>query len=159
MKKSLWLLLFLGICFVVATLGSLATYPSLDPWYIGLKKASWNPPAWVFGPVWTLLYLMIAVAGWLIFLAKKSEQRTRALTFYFIQLFLNCLWSFLFFYFQNPFLALIDIILLVIFIGLTLQATLSVSKRASLLLTPYFIWTLYAVTLNGAIVYYLFINP
>ncbi len=155
MRKGLWLLFFLGLCLGIAALGSWATYPSLDPWYFELKKASWNPPGWVFGPVWTVLYLMIAFAGWQIFLKKKSKQRQRALTFYFIQLALNCLWSFLFFYFHNPYLSMIDLLLLVVMIGLTLRAALPVSRPAALLLTPYFIWILYAATLNAAIVYYL----
>lgn len=159
MRKGLWLLFFLGLCFGIAALGSWATYPSLDPWYFELKKASWNPPGWVFAPVWTVLYLMIAVAGWQIFLKKKSKQRRNALTFYFIQLALNCLWSFLFFYFHNPYLSMIDLFLLVVMIGLTLRAALPVSRPAALLLTPYFIWTLYAATLNGAVVYYLLTAP
>ena len=77
MRKGLWLLFFLGLCFGIAALGSWATYPSLDPWYFELKKASWNPPGWVFGPVWTVLYLMIAFAGWQD-LSQKKVQTTSA---------------------------------------------------------------------------------
>jgi len=152
-NKIISLGVFLAICFSIATLGSFATEASLDPWYRNLVKASWNPPAWVFGPVWTILYVMIAVAGWLIFISKKSKLRKRALVFYSLQLFFNFLWSFLFFYFQNPLLGLIDIILLVVFIALTLRATWDLSRMAAYLLLPYFLWTLYALTLNGAIFY------
>lgn len=152
-NKIVSLLGFFAICFAIAALGGFATQASLDPWYRNLVKASWNPPAWVFGPVWTILYVMIAVAGWLIFIAKKSDLRNRALVFYSLQLFFNFLWSFLFFYFQNPLLGLIDIVLLVVFLALTLKATWPLSRTAAYLLLPYFLWTLYAFTLNVAIFY------
>lgn len=150
-NKIFSLISFLAISYAIAICGSFATQASLDPWYASLERPSWNPPAWVFGPVWTFLYFLIAVAGWLLFLCKKSKFRNRALLFYFLQLLFNFLWSFLFFYFQSPLLGLIDILLLTLFIGLTLHATWVLSKRAFVLLTPYFVWTVYAVTLNVAI--------
>ncbi len=146
-----WLLGFLSLCYGIALLGAFATHASLDPWYAELQRPSWNPPASVFGPVWTFLYFLIAVAGWLLFISKKSEFRNRALLFYFLQLLFNLLWSFLFFYFQSPLLGLIDILLLTLFIGMTLHSAWAVSKWSCVLLIPYFLWTLYAVTLNGAI--------
>lgn len=152
-NKILSLVFFLALCCFIAILGGFATGTSLDPWYRDLQKASWNPPAWVFGPVWTVLYCMIAVAGWFIYISKKSDLRNRAFFYYFVQLFLNFSWSFLFFYFQNPLLAFVDIILLVIFLWLTVKTAWDVSRMAAYLLLPYFLWTLYALTLNGAILY------
>lgn len=152
-NKILSLILFLALCCIIAILGGFATETSLDPWYRDLQKASWNPPAWVFGPVWTVLYCMIAVAGWLIYNSKKSDLRNIAISCYFLQLFLNFSWSFLFFYFQNPLLGFVDIILLVIFLGLTVKTAWHVSRLAAYLLLPYFLWTLYALTLNGAILH------
>lgn len=154
-KNGLWLLVFLGLCFGIAALGSIATQHSIDTWYVTLQKASWNPPAWVFPPVWTALYTMIAISGWLIFISGKSLQRDRALLLYFLQLGLNGAWSFFFFYFQSPILSLIDIGLLVVLLEATLRITWPVSKRATYLLIPYFVWTIYALTLNAAIVYHL----
>lgn len=142
---------FLTLCFLIAFLGSFATHASLDPWYQDLAKASWNPPAWVFGPVWTILYVMIAVAGWRLYLSPPSTLRRKALLFYAVQLFLNFAWSFLFFYFQSPLLGLIDISLLPLFIGFTIRAAWSISRVSSFLLIPYFLWTLYAFSLNLAI--------
>lgn len=152
-KKNnfLSLLGFLFLCYGVAGLESFATHASLDPWYAQLQKPSWNPPTWVFAPVWTFLYFLIAVAGWLFYVSKESLQKGRALFFYFIQLFFNFLWSFLFFYLKSPFLGLIDIVLLILFLCLTIQAGSNVSRWGSLLLIPYLIWTLYAATLNGVI--------
>ena len=150
-KNLCWLLFFGAFCFFIAILGSIATYHSVDTWYPMLKKPSWNPPASVFGPVWTLLYCMIAYAGWLIFVSEKSKKRSKALLFYFIQLLLNGLWSFLFFYFQSPWLGLMDILLLTFFIAVTLYTAWPVSKGAAIFLVPYLLWTFYAVTLNAAI--------
>lgn len=151
--KIFWLCGFLCACYAIAFLGSFATNESLYPWYAHLHKGSWNPPAWVFAPVWMVLYFMIAVAGWLVFIGKKSKLRNRCLCYYSLQLLFNFLWSFLFFYFQNPLLSLFDILLLLIFIGLTIKTAWPISKRASYLLIPYFLWTLYASSLNGAIFY------
>jgi tryptophan-rich sensory protein len=100
-KKSFFsFLLFLALCYIIAGLGSFATDTSLTPWYVELKKSNWNPPAWVFAPVWTILYFLIAIAGWLLFTAESSKKRTQALLFYFLQLTCNGIWSFLFFYFS-----------------------------------------------------------
>ena len=139
------------LVFSIAYLGGIFTETSVHSWYMGLKKASWNPPSWVFGPAWTLLYIMIAWSGWLIYLRPRSEKRTRALWIYGIQLFLNFLWSFFFFYLQRPILALIDILALLLTIAWTIMIFRPLSRRASLLMFPYFIWVAYAATLNMAI--------
>jgi tryptophan-rich sensory protein len=154
-RNGLWLLSFLALCFCIAISGSIATQHSVGGWYVTLQKASWTPPTWVFPPVWSILYVMIAVSGWLVFISPKSLQRDRTLLIYFLQLGLNGAWSFLFFYFKSPILSLIDLSLLVVLIEATFRIAWPISKKAVYLLVPYFVWTLYALSLNGAIVYYL----
>lgn len=148
MKKWSSLFFFLFLCFSIELIGGWFTSSSVLSWYPTLKKASFNPPAWVFGPVWTLLYLMIALSGWLIFLQQKSSLRSRALTIYGIQLFLNFLWSYFFFFLRSPFLGLVDITLLLIFLIWTVISFWPLSRKASLLLIPYLLWTAYASILN-----------
>lgn len=150
-SRFFWLLFFLALCFAVAFVGHGATEHSVHSWYLTLNKPSWNPPSWVFGPAWTILYLMIATAGWFIFLTKPSKAKTKALALYFMQLGVNSLWSFSFFYFQSPALGLINILVLELLIGLTLYAAWPISKKAAWLLMPYFLWVFYATTLNTAI--------
>lgn len=145
------LLLFISLVTLVAYSGSVATQTSLDPWYSQLTKPTWTPPSWVFPVVWPILYLMIAVAGWLISMAPQSSDKRSALTYFFLQLLLNGLWSFSFFYFQNPALGLVNIILLLVFLGLTIFKSWDVNYKAALLLVPYLLWTLYAFALNFSI--------
>ncbi len=151
-KRKASLILFFLLCFAVAFLGSVATKTSVDTWYLELNKPSWTPPSWVFGPVWTLLYAMIALSGWLVYEKKGAPGRRKALIWYGAQLFLNLIWSFLFFYFRNPFLGLADIFALAIAIGGYILASWKVSKPASLLFVPYFLWVLYAASLNAFLV-------
>lgn len=152
-KRSKWISLcyFLVLCFLIQVVGSVFTTSTVSTWYPSLHKASWTPPAWVFGPVWTLLYIMIAVSGWLIYLKPVSDRRKKALTLYGIQLAFNFLWSFLFFYLKSPALGLLDILLLVFVTGWSVFVFWRISRMASLLFVPYFLWTAYAATLNGAI--------
>lgn len=151
-KRKASLILFFLLCFAVAFLGSVATKTSVDTWYLELNKPSWTPPSWVFGPVWTLLYAMIALSGWLVYERKGAPGRRAALIWYGAQLFLNFIWSFLFFYFRNPFLGMVDIFALAIAIGGYILASWKVSKPASLLFAPYFLWVLYAASLNAFLV-------
>lgn len=146
-----WLFLFLLINVFIQLAGAFFTSSSVSNWYPTLEKASWNPPGWVFGPMWTLLYLLIAIAGWLIYLSPPSHMRTKALAIYWIQLGVNALWSYLFFYLRSPFLGLIDILILLTLIGRALYLFWPLSRTAFLIFTLYFLWILYATTLNGAI--------
>jgi benzodiazapine receptor len=149
-KKQIWISfsIFIILCLVIEIVGSFWTRETVSTWYPTLEKPLWTPPDWVFGPVWFCLYIMIAVAGWLIYRAKYSYQRTNALIFYGTQLALNFIWSFLFFSLRSPLLGLIDIILLWIFINLTIIKAWSVSRLAAFLLIPYLVWVTYAVSLN-----------
>lgn len=118
-------------------------------WYQALDKPPWTPPDWLFGPVWTLLYLFIAIAGWLIFTRLRTNL---ARGLWVAQLVLNGLWSWLFFGLQRPGLALVDIVLLLAAI-VVLLIHLAPRQRASFwLLVPYAVWVGYALTLNAAIV-------
>ena len=120
-------------------------------WYAGLAKPPFNPPAWVFGPAWTTLYLMIAVATWRLWRAAPSPARTRALRLNAVQLALNALWTPIFFGLQQPGLALAEIVLMWLAILATILAAWRVDRLASALLWPYLGWVSFATTLNAAI--------
>lgn len=148
---SLWPLLgFIVLCYAIAWLGGLATQESLDPWYEELQKPSWTPPSWLFGPVWTLLYAMIAFVGWILYQEEKTLDRKRAFFFYFLQLFFNGIWSFLFFYWRSSLWSFVDIVLLSGAVLATIFYSWRVNKIAGYFLVPYFIWVLYAAILNAA---------
>lgn len=154
MKQKQWwisFIIFILLCLIVQIVGSLWTSETVLTWYPTLIKPSWTPPDWVFGPVWSSLYLMIAVSGWLMYRAEYSQKRSVALMLYGSQLALNFIWSFLFFSLQSPILGLIDIILLCLFISLTIIKAWPVSRLASILLIPYLLWVLYATSLNAGI--------
>lgn len=152
-KKQLWIsfVVFIALCLIVEIIGSFWTKETVTTWYPTLIKPSWTPPNWIFGPVWSTLYVMIAVSGWLIYRAEYSHKRTIALILYGSQLALNFIWSFLFFSLRNPLLGLIDIVLLSLLISLTIIKAWDVRPLASLLLVPYLLWVLYATSLNAGI--------
>lgn len=153
MKQNKWisLFVFIALCLFVEFFASFWTMETVSTWYPTLTKPSWTPPSRLFGPVWTVLYLLIAVSGWLIYTLENSRHRTIALSLYGIQLALNFLWSFFFFSLRNPLFGLIDIALLCLFIILTMLKAWHVRPLASLLLIPYLIWVLYATALNASI--------
>jgi tryptophan-rich sensory protein len=123
-------------------------------WFENLIKPSFNPPSYLFGPVWTVLYLLMGISLALIWKHKATgRSKRKAYLVFAIQLFLNFWWSLLFFYFQSSFLALIDIVLMVVFILLTLFRFSSFSKTASWLLVPYLLWVSFATLLNFSIWY------
>lgn len=152
-QKQLWIsfVVFILLCLVVEIVGSFWTKETVSTWYPTLAKPGWTPPDWIFGPVWSCLYIMIAVSGWLIYRSENSNKRTVALMFYGGQLALNFIWSFLFFSLRSPSLGLIDILLLLLLISLTIIKAWPVSPLASLLLIPYLFWVMYATSLNAGI--------
>ena len=152
-KKRLWIsfVLFILLCLIVEIVGAFWTKETVLTWYPTLVKPLWTPPDWVFGPVWSCLYIMIAIAGWLLYRTKYSHKRTIGLLFYGVQLALNFLWSFLFFSLRSPALGLIDIVLLWLFIMLTIITVWRLELLASILLIPYLAWVTYALALNIAI--------
>lgn len=140
------------VCFAVSGIGSLLTTPSIPTWYAGLVKPSFNPPSWIFAPVWTILFLLMAVALYLILLKGSQDKQAKlGMIVFFAQLFLNLLWSFLFFFLHNPALAFYDIVLLWIMILLTILQFKKIDKAAAYLLIPYIVWVSFAALLNFSI--------
>lgn len=142
LRQSLALAGFVAITFC-APLAGMFSLPG--PWYAALEKPAWNPPAWVFGPAWTLLYTLMAIAAWLVW---KRDGWQRPLWLYFTQLALNAAWTPIFFGARQPGWALLEIILLWIAILLTMVAFLRVSRPAGWLLAPYLAWVTFATALN-----------
>ena len=129
-------------------LGQLATYPNLVPWYAGLAKPSFNPPNWVFGPVWTALYASMAYAAWRILRLPSSPARSRALTLFVIQLALNAAWSWMFFAAHSPLLGLINIVPQLVTILATIVAFRRLEPNAAWCLLPLAAWVAFAGALN-----------
>jgi len=145
------LALFTLVCFAAGGLGSYWTAGSVNTWYPSLHKPVWNPPNWLFGPVWSALYLAMAVAGWLVW--RKAGWRDGRLAFglFAAQLILNTLWSFLFFGMQSPLAGLVDILVLWLLIAAAGLALGRIVPAAGWLFAPYWAWVSYAVTLNFAV--------
>ncbi|MBT8143257.1 MAG: tryptophan-rich sensory protein [Gammaproteobacteria bacterium] len=143
--KWLGLAGFLVVVFAIAGVGAMFTP---GQWYETLAKPEWNPPNWIFGPVWTVLYVMIAVAGWLVW---QREGVGVAMGLYAAQLVCNAAWSWLFFGRHAIGLALIDIVVLLVLIIATIAVFWPVSRVAAGLLVPYALWVGFATTLNATI--------
>lgn len=140
------------LCNLAGLLGTLVTETGAGSWYDMLVKPSFNPPSWVFGPVWTLLYILMGISLYLVLMAWRRGSDARIpLILFGVQLALNALWSFLFFGLQSPAAGLAGIIVLWAFIGATIITFLRVSRPAALLLLPYFAWVSFAAILNYAI--------
>lgn len=139
---------FLAVVFVVALVGGQATASSVGSWYAELSKPTWNPPAWIFGPVWSLLYAMMAVVAWRLWRRRASPPHRTALRWWWAQLIANALWSPLFFGLRAPGLALLDIVVLLallIVVGIRLW---HLDRLAGLLWLPYLAWVSFATLLN-----------
>jgi translocator protein len=142
------LLVFVAIAFLPAMIGS--AFPP-DAWYTSLNKPSWDPPRWVFEPVWTVLYVLIGYASYLAWSSSDGDKRYRAFAIYAVQLLLNALWSPLFFEYHNLGLALLNIVAQWVAIALNLEAFYRIKPAAGLLLAPYLLWVSFALFLNGTI--------
>jgi tryptophan-rich sensory protein len=136
---------------LVAGAASFGALFSPGDWYAGLVKPSFNPPNWIFGPVWTALYFMMAVAAWLVWRRRDAQPVTLALAVYLVQLALNALWSWLFFGLHAMGAAFIDICLLWLLILATLVLFWRVHRWAGALLAPYLAWVGFAAVLNFAL--------
>ena len=135
-----------------SVVGQLATYPNLAPWHAGLVKPSFNPPNWIFGPVWTTLYVLMAFAVWRILrLPEASAARRLALTLFFIQLALNAAWSWMFFGANNPLLGVFNIVPQFLVILATVVAFHRLDRFAAWCLMPLAAWVGFASVLNIAI--------
>lgn len=153
MKHYKPLLISLAFAYGVGFVGSLITMSAVDTWYADLMKPYINPPDWVFGLVWTILYAVMAFAAWRIWEAhKKRGQRGEALIVYGIHLVINLFWSIAFFILKDFLLALAIIIFLVTFIAALIVLFYHIDRLAGLLLIPYFLWVCFVAYLNLMIV-------
>ncbi|MFE6814541.1 TspO/MBR family protein [Streptomyces sp. NPDC057677] len=141
---------FLLAVYAVAALGALASADAASV-YTSLDLPAWAPPAWLFGPVWTVLYATIGVAAWLVWRRQAAPDRKPAMAWWVVQLALNLGWTPLFFGLGAYGVALIEILLLVVATGVTILLFSRVSKAAALLLVPYLGWVCFATALNAAI--------
>lgn len=146
-------ILALGAVGATSILGQIATYPNLAPWYAGLVKPSFNPPNWIFAPVWTTLYALMAIALWRILRAKTSSgtHRSYAIALFFLLLTLNAAWSWMFFWAHSPLLGLINIAPQFVVILATAVLFARVDRMAALCLLPLAAWVGFAGVLNTAI--------
>ena len=150
MSKNKYLSLFfiLLVTFIASAIGGFTTTSFKEPWYSEIILPSYNPPSWVFGPVWTVLYIMMSIAIWKIWI---NTFDLKLLKLYFMHLFFNSTWSIIFFGFHQIGLALINLVVILIFIVLLMSKYLIRDKISFYLMTPYFLWSSYALILNSTI--------
>lgn len=141
----------LAIPLLAGFIGSIFTTPEIDVWYGTLIKPSFNPPSWLFGPVWTILFLMMGISLFIIWKSKPSREKREAITMFAIQLVFNVAWSFLFFYAHLLLWSLIEILVLLNLIALTIKSFGRISRQAALWLLPYWAWVLFASFLTYSI--------
>jgi len=153
LNKITKIVVALIICLMVGYSASIVTRPSVETWYPTIIKPSFNPPNWIFMPVWTLLYILMAVAAGLVWdkIKEQNQEVKVALGFFLIQLTLNAIWSYIFFGLKNPMLALIEIALLWLMIYETYLKFIKINKTAGYLLIPYMAWVAFAGILNASI--------
>lgn len=150
MNNLLKAVISIVICLAVGGISGYITADAIPGWYVTINKPSFNPPNWIFGPVWTTLYILMGVAFYLIW-KSTHPQKNKAMLLFGIQLLLNFFWSIIFFNFHALGFALAEIILLWIFILLSILSFYPISKVASYLLIPYLLWVSFASVLNFSI--------
>lgn len=151
-RNALSLLGFVVVCELVGIISSLFTISAIPTWYATLVKPALNPPSWVFGPVWTLLYLLMGIAAWQVWHQSSNKFAVKmAFGFFAGQLILNAAWSIIFFGGHNPAVSLVEIIALWLAVLGTIVTFAKVSKLAAWLLLPYILWVSFATYLNYAI--------
>jgi len=150
-NKFLSFIIFAVITFSASFIGSVATISSKEPWYSSLTKSGLNPPDWVFAPVWTTLYLFMTIAIWSAW--HKNYKDLNLVFIYIIHLFFNTTWSIVFFVFHNILLALINLIVLILFIVILTLKFKEVSRLSYYLMIPYLLWCCYALVLNSTLWY------
>jgi len=155
MKDYQKLIISVLIPLAVGFVGSFFTSDAIGNWYAGLEKPSFNPPSWLFAPAWTILYILIGISFYIVWKEGLEDLKNKNIVIgvYSVQLFLNLLWSILFFGLRNPLWALIEIIVLWFVILLNIVVFYRVRKEAGILLVPYLLWVSFASILN----YYIFI--
>ena len=153
MNKISRIAIVVFVCLIVGYVSRMVTRASITTWYPTLIKPSFNPPNWIFAPVWTSLYIMMGIAAGLVWnqIAFQKESVTKALQFFAIQLVLNALWSYLFFGLHNLMLATIEVVLLWLMIFETYSQFAKINKTASYLFLPYLAWVSFASVLTASI--------
>ncbi len=147
-NKYLSLIIIFLITFLAPTIGSYATTTFKEPWYSELIQPSFNPPSWVFAPVWTMLYVLMSIAIWRVW---TKSFNTKIIKLYFVHLFFNSTWSVIFFGFHQIGLALINILIILFFIIVLKKEFLKIDKLSFYLMTPYLAWSSFALILNSSI--------
>ncbi len=143
----------IAICLLVGFLSGISTSDNISGWYSTLEKPSFNPPNWIFGPVWTFLYILMGIALGKVWSSDSSgKEKNKAIFVFGSQLAVNAIWSIFFFGMQNPLLAFIDIIILIILIVYTIKLFKPIDRMSSWLLYPYLVWVSFATILNLSIV-------
>lgn len=150
-KKVFVYMAFIIVCQAAGLVGAVFTTPAIPGWYSGLIKPTFNPPNWIFSPMWTLLYVLMGISVSKVWLSSKNNQRKNGLKIFFIQLALNTGWSIIFFGFKNIILALFEILLLWISILITIGKFWKIDKKSAYLLFPYILWVSFAAILNLSI--------
>ena len=153
MNKISKILVVVVTCLVIGYFSGMVTRSAITTWYPTLVKPSFNPPNWIFAPVWSMLYIMMGVAAGLVWdrMEQEKEAVKKALVFFAVQLALNALWSFLFFGLKNPMLAGLEIVILWLMIFETYSKFIKINKIAGSLLIPYLLWVSFATVLNASI--------
>jgi translocator protein len=151
MNKKIQLALCLTGPLLIGAISGIATATGINSWFESLNKPFFNPPAYLFGPVWTFLYLLMGVSFYLILQSGEHLFRNKAIIIFMIQLGLNFAWSFLFFKYQLPGIAFIEIILIWMSILIMIRLFYKINRLAALLQIPYLLWVSFASVLNGAI--------
>jgi tryptophan-rich sensory protein len=148
-KLGIRILAAVGICFFIGFLAQLATQVGIADWYPSLNKPWFNPPDWIFGPVWTVLYILMGISAGIVWNKGFYHKWVKIALYHFVfQLLLNGFWSVLFFGLKEPFLALLDIIALFVTLLFTIKWFKVVNETAGYLLIPYAVWVLFAAVLN-----------
>ena len=151
MNKTAKLIISIALPVAIGGLSGFFTTTGLGSWYQTINKPSWNPPGWIFGPVWTTLYVLMGIALYQVWRSPDSKARKTALLLFAIQLILNFFWSIIFFNQQNIGGALVEIIVLWVFILFTIFAFARINKLAAWLLVPYISWVSFASILTYTI--------
>ena len=149
-NKFVSFIFFIAATYLASFIGGVATISSKEPWYSSLNKSFLTPPDWIFAPVWTTLYLLMAIAAWNVWANKREKS---LVYIYLIHLFFNTTWSIIFFVFHNILLALINLVVLILFIVLLAYKYKEVSRISFYLMIPYFLWCCYAFILNSTLLY------
>ena len=149
-NKYLSLIIITLITFLASAIGGVVTSIYKEPWYSQIIQPSFSPPSWVFGPVWTTLYILMSISIWFHWITIKNLKSVKI---YFIHIFFNAIWSIIFFGFHQILLAFLNLLIILFFIIWLMRIFYKTTKLSFLLMVPYLLWSTYALLLNGSIFY------